>query len=184
MLEAGATRVFLHGAGTDLGAVDVAGRVHGDAFSRQRARGPGRSIGLLHHRLAVDHREGLAYAGRIGNERRDVAVARAADPDAAHPRPVRRVDRARLRISAVDDVVFVDRDAAQPAELVPRVERLVGLGIENLDAVVRTVGHEEPSLRIERGTMRLHELALGAGAQLSKFAEELAGLVEAHEARG
>ncbi len=53
-----------------------------------------------------------------------LAVARAADADAALPRVVRRVHRARLGVRAVEHVVPVDEDSAQAAELIPGVERL------------------------------------------------------------
>src|SRR5215213_4841785 len=70
---------------------------------------------------------------RIGDERADRAVLRAADPDAALPgaRPT-VAHRAGLRISDVNVVLRVDVDPARTAELIPRVEELAVL-IENLD---------------------------------------------------
>ena len=64
-----------------------------------------------------------------------------------------------------------------------RVQRLEGLRIEDLDAVVRAVGHEQAALRVERQAVRLIELAFEAGAPLAELLDELAGLVELDQAR-
>src|SRR5882762_476431 len=118
--------VLHHPLRPDLGAVDVALSIGRDAF-------------------------GSAGGGRvlvgIRNESRHLAVLRAADPDAAFPVGARLVDRARLRIRHVDDVVLVDVDAARAAELRPLVDEIAVL-IEDLDAVVAAVAEKQPAARV------------------------------------
>src|SRR5204863_7001626 len=55
-------------------------------------------------------------------------------------------------------VVLVDVHAARPAKLLPLIDDPSVL-IEDLDAVVPTVGHEDPSSRIHRHRVRRVELA-------------------------
>ncbi len=117
---------------------------------------------------------------RVGNEAGDLAIERA-DANAALPRVVRRAHRSRLRVRAVNDVVL-DEDAAQAAERIDGRDRLERLGIEDLDAVVRAIGHVEAALRVERQAMRLHELAFERAAHLAVFADELAGAIETDQA--
>src|SRR5262249_45585090 len=54
---------------------------------------------------------------------------------------------ARLGIGGVENVVAVDVEAARPAELPPFGEKFSIL-VEDLDAVVRAVGDEQPPARI------------------------------------
>src|SRR6185503_13579871 len=106
--------VLLHALWADLRAVDVAVGVGYHPFGRARA---GR---LLHG---------------VRDERRDRAVARAADADAAPPAVMIPRHRLGFRVRDVDDVAFVDVDPARPAELPPHVE-LPPLLVEDHDAVV------------------------------------------------
>src|SRR5262245_27679037 len=62
-----------------------------------------------------------------------------------------------FRIRDIDRVVFCDRDAAGPAELVPLIEELSVL-VENLDAVVFAIADEKPAARIHRDRMRFADL--------------------------
>src|SRR5262249_47979885 len=131
-------------AGTDLRAIDVALRVHGDSFRRARIRS--RFVG-------------------IGDERRHRAVLRAADANAALPRAVRGRDGARLGVRYIDIVVLVDVNAARPAELVPRVQQRPVL-VEDLDAIVAAIADEETAFGIHRQRVRLVQL-VGARALAS-----------------
>src|SRR5882672_10219426 len=134
-------------------AIDIAGIVRGHAFER---------IGLVPR-----------------NEGRDLAVLDAADANALLEW---RIDLlARRRIGGIENVVLVDVDPARPAELTPLGEELAVL-IEDLDARIRTVGDEEPSLRIHRQPMRRVELARSR-ALLAPGLDELAVLGEFDDAR-
>src|SRR5689334_11251331 len=124
--------VFHHPLWPDLRAVDVARGIGRDAFGRACARG------LLH---------------RIGNERRYRAVLGAADADTAFPTVVVLGHRLGFRIRDIDVVLAVDIDAARPAELRPLVEKLAVL-VENLNAVVLAVAHEQAGLRVHRDGVR------------------------------
>src|SRR5262249_8320204 len=79
-----------------------------------------------------------------------------------------------------DDVVFVDENAARPAELRPLVD-IVAVLIENLDAVVVAVADEQVPARIHRERMRGIDLTRGA-AFLAPGLDEFAGLVEFDDA--
>src|SRR4029453_18872582 len=104
------------------------------------------------------------------------------DADAALPFVVRRGDRTGFRVGTVNDVVL-DVDAAQPAELIPRGQRLERLRIEDLDAVVRAIGDKQAALRIEREAVRLIEFSVEARALLAELLDELPGLVEQDQPR-
>src|SRR6267378_2065686 len=151
--------VLHHPLRSDLGAVDVALSVGRDAFG-----GAG---------------TGGVLVG-IRNESRHLAVLGAADPDAALPVGARLVDRARLRIRNIDDIVLVDVDAARAAELRPLVDEVAVL-IEDLDAVVAAVAKEQPAARVHRQRVRAVDLA-GCAALLAPGLDELAGLVELDDA--
>src|ERR1043165_8194012 len=97
---------FQHPARPDLRAVDVAGVVGSDAFG-------GAGGGALLH--------------RVGGERRHPAIPGAADADAALPAVMILRDGLRFRIRHVDVVLFVDVDAARPAELRPLSDELAVL---------------------------------------------------------
>src|SRR5262249_59949419 len=101
---------------------------------------------------------------------------RAADADAALPAGIRLA--VRLRVRDVEDVTLVDVDAAGPSELLPLLEELAVL-VEDLDAVVRAVGHEQPPLRIQGQAVRSVELAR-AGALLAPGLDERPVLRELH----
>src|SRR6266516_239642 len=59
----------------------------------------------------------------------------------------------RLRVDDVDRVVLIDGNAAGPAELFPLVEEFSVL-VEDLDSVIRAIGHEKTSSGIHRDRMR------------------------------
>ena len=80
--------------------------------------------------------------------------------------------RPRLGVGHDHRVVGEDGDAAGPAEVAPLVDE-VQVAVEDLDAVVRPVGDEQPSLRVERERVRPHELA-GAEPQSADRPHELA----------
>src|SRR5581483_7536706 len=117
---------------------------------------------------------------RIGqrNERGDLAVLDAADADALLEARIGL--GIGLRVGNVEDVVLVDEDAARPAELAP-LRGEVAVGIENLDAAVRAVGHVEAAGGIERQAVRHVELA-GFGAVLAPRLDEFAVLAELDDA--
>src|SRR6267142_5630244 len=139
------------------------------------ARARGCSLGVLEYPSAagfrhVDdavaiHRHALAAAAarkvrrlRIGHEVPHLAVAFAADADAAlHCRI--GVRHAGLRVGAIEHPRAIEEDAARPPELPPLGEELPLL-VEHLDARVAAIGHEQPSLRIEHEAVRRVELAL------------------------
>src|SRR5580704_14713500 len=104
-----------------------------------------------------------------GDEGRHLAVLDAADADALPERRVHFV--ARLRVGDIDDVV-ADIDAARPAELLPLGDEFSIL-IEDLDAIVRPVGDEQPARRIHGQPVGDVELAL-PGAVVAPGGEEFA----------
>src|SRR5581483_1318627 len=121
---------------------------------------------------------------RIGDERGDAAVARAADADAAFSARVVAVlafDVARLRVGHVQRVVPIDEEAARTAELLPLGEEAAVL-IEDLDPVVAPVGDEQSSLRVHREAVRLIELD-AAAAFVSDRLDERAVLRQLDDAR-
>src|SRR5262249_53093614 len=98
-------------------------------------------------------------------------ILRAADPDAVlPPRIANGVAPAfrcivgpadpvvRLGVGHDECVVLQNPDAAGTPELRPRVDDIHVL-VEDLHAVVRAIRHEEAALRVERETVRPHELA-------------------------
>src|SRR4051812_18272768 len=149
--------VFVHPLGTDLGAIDVAVYIGGNALGGTRA-------GCLVH--------------RIGDERRHQAVAHPAHADAAFPAVMILRYRFRLRVGDVDDIVLVDEHSARPAELMPLIEE-VPLLVEDLDTVVAAVTEKEPTARIHRQRVRTVYLAR-ARSLLAPRLDELAVLVELH----
>src|SRR5207247_9483422 len=104
----------------DLGAIDVALGVGGDAFGGAAGAGP---------------RSYLQRPG-VGDEGGNFAVARAADAQPALESGILR--DVRFGIGDVDDIVPVDEHAAGPAELPPFREEFSFL-IEDLDAAVRAI---------------------------------------------
>src|ERR1700674_1122537 len=114
-------------------AIDIAGIVEADSFGR-------RNLGI-----------------GCRNEGCDLAVLGAADADAGLE--ARIVVLVRLIVRHVDHVVLVDGDVARPAELLPFGDE-VSVRIEDLDAAVAAVGHENPPLGIHRDSVQLVELAL------------------------
>src|SRR5712671_1990075 len=135
-----------------VAAIDVAGVVDRDGFD------------------AVDL-DGLQ------NEGHDLAVLDAADPDAGL---VRRIEFVGRIVGHVENVVLVDEEAARTAELLP-LQEILSVLVEDLNAVVGTVGNEEPAGRIQREAMRRVELA-GPGALLAPLLDVLAVLGELHDA--
>src|SRR5262245_12966789 len=121
-------------------AIDDAGRVGRDAF---RHVGVGRDF---------------------RNERHHLAVLRAADANALLEAGI---DLAavitRLVIGRIHVVVSIDVEAARAPELLPFLEELAVL-IENLDAIVDAISHEQPAGRIHGQLMRSVELARPAAA--------------------
>ena len=99
----------------------------------------------------------VVFSTGSGNERRDQAVADAADADAALPAVVVLGNGFRFGIGDVDDVVSVDEDAARPAELVPLIEEVAVL-VEDLDAIVLAVADEQPAARVDGDRVRHVEL--------------------------
>src|SRR5262245_17729662 len=135
-------------------AVDIAGIVEAHSFGR-------RDLGI-----------------GCRNEGRHRAVLGAADADTGLEAGI--VGLGRLIVRHVDHVVLVDGDVARPAELLPFGDEL-SVRIENLDAAVAAVGHENPPLGIHRDAMQRIELALTL-AVLAEGQELLAGLVELDDA--
>src|SRR5205814_9439066 len=107
---------------------------------------------------------------RVGNEREHFPVLDVADPDAALPAGVIPGDRARFGIGDVNVVALVDEDAARPAELRPLVDE-VAVAIENLNAVVVAIAHEQASPRVECERVRLIELARTRAGFSPSFAQ-------------
>src|SRR5882757_1516117 len=109
--------------------------------------------------------------GRIGyrNKGRHLAVLGAADADAGLE--ARIAGLVRLIVRHVKHVVLVNGDVARPAELLPFSDEL-SVGIEDLDAAVATVGHEDPPLGIHRYAVQLVELALTL-AVLAKSCDQI-----------
>ena len=119
----------------DDGPVDVACRIHSNAL------GP----------AVLDGRRLQVF-----DQVEDRSVARVADPDPLLP--ARIVGAVRLGVGHVDAVVGADRDAARSAELIPDVEQR-SLLVEDRDAIVAPVTHENAALGVERDRVRHVELA-------------------------
>src|SRR6266481_7012540 len=133
-------------------AIEIAGIVEADSFGR---------LGL-----------------RCWNEGRHLAILGAADADAGLETRIAAL--VRLIVRNVDHVVLVDADVARAAELLPFSDEL-SVRIEDLDAAVAAVGHENPALGIHRDSVQLVELALTL-AVLTPSCDLLAGLVELDDA--
>src|SRR6185369_10375551 len=84
-------------------------------------------------------------------------------------------------IRHIQHIVLVDEDAARPPELLPGGEEFPIL-IENRDAAVAAVRHEQTPLRIEGQHMQTLQLAV-ARTQMAEAFDELAVPVEFHDAR-
>src|SRR5207244_1809884 len=119
---------MVEAAGADRWNVTGRLTVHGQArpITYAVARAGGRTRGAFVR--------GLVRIGtRVGNERGDLAVSRAADIDAALVAGILR--RVGLRIGHVQRVVLVDVNAARAAKLLPLIDELPVL-VEDLDAAV------------------------------------------------
>src|SRR5688572_3478938 len=110
----------------NFAGVHVSCRIHGHAFA---------------HRPIATHARGLA-GDVLGHEVPHLAGARAADAKALAPAGI--VVVVGFRIDGVERVVAIDVEAADAAELIPRVEVLAVL-VEDLDAAVAAIGHEQPA---------------------------------------
>ena len=110
------------------------------------------SLRAIHISVAVDR---YPFTGRVprpllvgvsGDKRSDHVGAGAPDPDAGTPAGV--VRPSCFGVDRVEHVIIGNEQAADPAELVVRVE-VVPVLIEDLDPVVAPIGHEEAALRVE-----------------------------------
>src|SRR5258706_9981567 len=124
---------------------------------------------------------GVVVLLRVGlderNHRCDFAIFGAPDPNAScEPRILFGV---RLGIGHVHVVVPVDVDAARPAELFPLIEE-ASILIEDLNAAVAAVGHEDSPARIDRDAVRSIEFT-GSRSPLTPRFDELAVLRELHD---
>src|SRR5437867_7419917 len=101
---------------------------------------------------------GCRIAALVEDEVLDPAVLGVADPDALLE--ARIVDVVRFRIEHVDHVVVVDRegDPARHAELIPARQKLAVL-VEDLDARVRAIAHEQAVALVHGDAVRGPELA-------------------------
>ena len=88
--------------------------------------------------------------------------------------------RVGFRIDRVQHVVVVDEEPADAAELVEGVEEVAFL-VEDLDAVVAAVGHEQAPLRVEFEGVRRPELP-GSRPDLAPLHHVLALGAEFHDA--
>src|SRR5262245_58714749 len=170
-------------------------RVPGAAYSWSGGSGHAaaaqHALQLLRDRLhpaAHAHLAGPAAindAGRIGrdafrhvgvgcdlrNEGHHLAVLRAADANALLEAGIDLAAViAGLMVGRIDVVVAVDVEAARAPELLPFLEKLAVL-IEDLDAIVDTVSHEQPAAGIHRQLVRRVELARAAAALAPRFDE-------------
>src|SRR5439155_24296381 len=73
-------------------------------------------------------------------------------------------------VDDIERVVFRDDQIAGPAEMSPIIDKLHVL-VEDLDTIVRAIGDEQATLRVERQPMRPDELT-GTRSQLSELADE------------
>src|SRR5687768_4384908 len=142
-----------------------------------------RALRRVHVALGVDRhalpRGSLRLIVRMRwYEGQDSVLLRAANADARLP--VRVSSRARFRVDRIQRVGAVDEQAADPAELAPRVEEFAVL-VEDLDAMVPAVGDDEASARIEGERVRRPELP-GGRPELSPFLDVLPVLREPHDA--
>src|SRR5262249_31116042 len=125
----------------NLGAVNVALRIGGDALGRA---------------------SGSGLLDRIGDECRHDTITDSTDPNASLPAIMILCNRFRFGIGHVNDVVLVNEDAARPAKLEPLVD-VVALLVENLDTVIAAIGEKESRARIHReGMGNLHRARPGA----------------------
>src|SRR2546426_878466 len=82
---------------------------------------------------------------RILDKRCDFSGASVSDVNAADKLVFVAGPVTRLRVGAVEHVIFIDGDSAQPAELFPLGDE-VSLLVEDLDPMVSSVGNEQPAL--------------------------------------
>src|SRR5262245_12724404 len=112
-------------------------------------------------------RNALRHVGArrdLRNERHHLAVLGAADSNALLEAGIDLAAViARLMVGRIDVVVAVDVEPAWAPELLPLLKELAVL-IEDLDAVVDAVSHEQPASRIHGELMRRAELARTAAA--------------------
>src|SRR5206468_5230289 len=142
-------------ARSDLSAVDISLRIGGHTFCRA---GSG-EFGTL------------ARFG-VRNKCEQLAVFRAADPDAAFPPIVVTRDRFGFRVCDVQNVVLINVNATRTAELLPLGDEFAVL-IEDLNPVVVAVADKQTSFRVHCLRVWLSELAR-TGAQLATRADQLA----------
>src|SRR5580704_1283596 len=147
--------VALQRLGSDFGAVDVARRVHRDAFRRAGA--------------------GRLFIG-VWDERNHLAGLDASDADAPLPAVMISRYRSGFGVGDVDHVVLVDKNSAGSAELAHLPKELSFL-IENLDAIVVTITYKKPAFGIERQRVGLVEFT-GARSQFAPLLDELSVLGE------
>src|SRR5262245_40014720 len=79
---------------------------------------------------------------RVWYECGDLTVSGASYADAALPAGIS--PRVRLRVGHINDVVFINENAARPSELLPLFEEFPIL-IEDLDAIIIPVADEKPA---------------------------------------
>src|SRR4051794_9740782 len=108
------------------------------------------------------------------NEYRHFAVFEIADANAAQPARVRF--GVRFRVGSVDNVVLVDGKTAGTAEVSVFPDKFSFFG-ENHDAMVMSIGDDEPAARVELQRVRRAELA-GPRAGFADGALELSILIE------
>src|SRR5262245_5047884 len=150
--------VFLQRPRADFRPIHIPLSVGRDAFGRARSG----FVGILF---------------RVGNESDGLAVSGAPDTDAALP--ARVSPRIRLRVSHINNVVFINENPARTAELSPFFEEFSVL-VENLDAIIIPIADEEPAFRIQSDGVRRVELAW-ARSFLTPRLDELPVLREFHD---
>jgi hypothetical protein len=89
----------------------------------------------------------------VGNERDDLPVLDAANPDAPFPSRVIPSDRSRFGVGHVDAIAPVDEDPARAAELRPLLDE-VAVAIENLNPIVVRSDEETTRSRTRRAADR------------------------------
>src|SRR5579862_954197 len=110
-----------------------------------------------HGRDCIDVGTGIhsyEFRVRIGNEGCDHAVLDATDSDSLWPLGSSRVSI----VGNVDHPLLVEKNVARAAELWPLFKELSVL-IEDLYAVVHTVGHEDSASRVQGNGMRFAKFA-------------------------
>src|SRR5262249_85925 len=142
---------FLPGA-AGAGMAPASGAPAPHLLLHELLHGPVLSISAEHVAVFVS-RDAFRHVGVrpfLGDEGRHLAVFGAVDPDALPEPHIEFLSR--LGIGRVENVVAVDVEATRPAELPPFGEKFSIL-VEDLDAVVRAVGDEQPPARIHGESM-------------------------------